>query len=669
MLNSNQSFTYRLVVNGDYELDVFKDEELFLNDNITQLFDIGTLPSDFTKTILLPGTKRNNAFFEHVYDISVTNPYLFQTNIKVDAYFDFEGIIPIQGYLQLNKVNLYENKFIESYEVNIYGLLSSFARDINRFFLNDLTSLTQYNHTSSVENITGSWEDNLFGGVIKYPLVDYGHKIEYTGLQQQQGINHKSGALSVQDFKPMIKQETVWDAIFTKTGFTYSSSFIENGGFDNSYLLLDRGKRYPVYNGVELEQFGVVRLAPESGSAGVDKVVAEDTTTVLPWEIVRDDPELSFEPTSAYKLPRRSNLSGRINLTVSITGSTVPNRTADTPRVETKLLLLDTGSTTVYGTSVLDDLNKYVDGVLSTANQVGDQEYSTLEKFSFQDVPAGTYRFGIRYTIPDTPTVQYTVAPDNNTDVYIQIDKVKQAADFRVLDIPSNMPYGTSGVTLADYIKGIQKKYNLIMYPSKTKQKEFIIEPYNDWIKQYSVKEWDNFVDLSQRMEVIPANNLAYREIQFGDTLDVDYLAKEFQNLNNREFSKIYYKDTENFFSQGEYKVETTFGVSPLAYVQGTGLSGSLTFRQGYQVTLRMTTSFTDPTNVCTSDNYETVTVYIERNASTIQQGDILYIDEFLTNPLVSYSYGRNTAETTIFEIDTFTGEVLPLIGTCDFID
>jgi len=82
-----------------------------------------------------------------------------------------------------------------------------------------------------------------------------------------------------------------------------------------------------------------------------------------------------------------------------------------------------------------------------------------------------------------------------------------------------------------------------------------------------------------------------------------------------------------------------------------------------------MTTSFTDPTNVCTSDNYETVTVYIERNASTIQQGDILYLDEFLTNPLVSYSYGRNTAETTIFEIDTFTGEVLPSVGTCDFID
>ena len=669
MVNSAQSFTYRLVANGNYELDLFQDEELFLNDNITELFDIGTLPADFTKTILVPGTKRNNSFFEHVYDVSVTNPFLFQTNVKVDAYFDFEGLIPIQGYLQLNKVNLYENKFIESYEITIYGLLSSFARDINRFYLEDLTSLNQYNHTSSVENITGSWDGDLFGGIIRYPLVDYGQNIRYTGTSEQQGINHPSGALSVQDFKPAIRQKEVWDAIFEKTGYTYSSSFIDNGGFDDTYLLLNKGKRYPIYQGVDLENFGVVRLAPESGGNGVDKVIAENTVTVLNWDIVEDDPNLTYEPTNAYKLPRRSTLSGKINLTVQITGSTVPTPTSTHKRVETTLRLIDTGSTAVYASSKLVNLDKYIDGVLSTANSVGDQEYTTEERILFNDVPAGTYRFGISYSTSDATTVEYVVAPDNNTDVFIQIDKVKQAADYRIMKIPQNMPFGTSGITLADYIKGIQKKYNLIIYPSKTKQKEFIIETYNNWIKNYRVKKWDNYVDLSKKMEVIPANNLGFKEVQFGDTLDVDYLAQEFNNLNNREYSKIYYEDTQNFFSQGQYKVETTFGVSPLSYVQGSGLSGSLSFRQGYETTLKMTTSFTTPTNVCTNDTYEEVSVYIERNDSNIIVGDILYIDEFLTQPLVAYAYARNEGDDTIFQIDSFTGEVLSIVGECDFIN
>ncbi|NCV80293.1 MAG: hypothetical protein EBW25_05900, partial [Actinobacteria bacterium] len=79
---STQNITYRLIAN-DEQLDVFEDEDLKISNNVTGLFDIGTLPSDFTRQITLPGTKKNNAFFEHVYDISIENPFLFATNIKV----------------------------------------------------------------------------------------------------------------------------------------------------------------------------------------------------------------------------------------------------------------------------------------------------------------------------------------------------------------------------------------------------------------------------------------------------------------------------------------------------------------------------------------------------------------------------------------------------------
>ena len=151
-VNSSRG-SFRLMAsgsNGFVQLDLFKDEEIKVSDNVTGLFDIGVLPSDFTRQITIPGTKVNDAFFNHVYDIAVENPYLFQTNAKVEAYFDFNGLYVSQGYLQLNKVNVLANRFIESYEVSIYGGLSSFARDTNRLYLTDLTqSLEQYNHTSS----------------------------------------------------------------------------------------------------------------------------------------------------------------------------------------------------------------------------------------------------------------------------------------------------------------------------------------------------------------------------------------------------------------------------------------------------------------------------------------------------------------------------------------
>ena len=65
---STQAFTFRLVANGT-QLDLFDDEDVQLSNNVTGLFDLGVLPSDFTRQITLPGTKINNAFFEHVYDI------------------------------------------------------------------------------------------------------------------------------------------------------------------------------------------------------------------------------------------------------------------------------------------------------------------------------------------------------------------------------------------------------------------------------------------------------------------------------------------------------------------------------------------------------------------------------------------------------------------------
>jgi hypothetical protein len=119
VVNNTQGFTFRLIANGT-QLDTFADEEILISNNVTGLFDIGVLPSDLTRQITLPGTKVNNAFFEHVYDISIDNPFLFATNIKVPAYFEFDSIYLSQGYIQLNKVNVIANKYIETYEVTMY---------------------------------------------------------------------------------------------------------------------------------------------------------------------------------------------------------------------------------------------------------------------------------------------------------------------------------------------------------------------------------------------------------------------------------------------------------------------------------------------------------------------------------------------------------------------
>ena len=82
---STQGLEFKLVANNEI-LDLFKDEQIMLSDNVTGLFDLGVIPADFTRQLTLPGTKKNNAFFEHYYDISIVSPEIFATNKKVQCY-------------------------------------------------------------------------------------------------------------------------------------------------------------------------------------------------------------------------------------------------------------------------------------------------------------------------------------------------------------------------------------------------------------------------------------------------------------------------------------------------------------------------------------------------------------------------------------------------------
>jgi hypothetical protein len=572
---STQGIEFQLVANGEI-LDLFTDEDIKLSDNVTGLFDLGIIPADFTRQITLPGTKKNNAFFEHVYDISVFNPDTFATNIKVPAYLDFGGLYLSQGYLQLNKVNLYANKFIDSYEVTIFGAVSSFAREINRSYLTDLDSLSVYNHTSSFANISASWAGQLFNGDIVYPLVEYGQRMRYTSGDPFFGIDDNEGGLSVQNFKPSIKAKLVWDAIFEEAGYTYSSSFIDNGGFDDVYLLCNRALKYPIYNGIDLENFGVIKVSPISGSGQTDLNIPQNTGTNLPWYNIQKDPSEVIGDNLSYRLDVTSSLKGILNLELKLSGS------IGGPAIE--FIVRNTGSlSTTASLTTLVNFNQFFNSntfqAFADGNTGQNQTYSISTEFSTARLDPGTYYFGIQwYDQFSAPynNFSFVLDPSGKPKSSLEITQVQQAADGRIMNIPLNMPFGTQGIKQIDFLTSLQKKFNLVIYPSKTIRNEFIVESFNQWYNKGRRWDFNQYANLNEKIEVIPANNLAVNELNFGDILDQDYISQQFSKEANREFGKAYYTDTENFFSQGKFEVKTAVASTQLLQITGTGLSGSV---------------------------------------------------------------------------------------------
>lgn len=656
---STQNITYRLVANGQ-QLDVFKDEDLEISNNVTGLFDIGQLPSDFTRQITLPGTKVNNAFFEHVYDISIDNPFLFATNVKVPCYVDFNSVYLINGYLQLNKVNMYQDKAVDSYEVTIFGTLSSFGRDINKSYLTDLTSLSIYNHTASYDNISASWGGNLFGGDIVYPLADYGSGYQYTAGQYEQfGLDDVNGALSVQNFKPSIRVKPVLDAIFAEAGYTYSSSFMQEPFLNDVYMVCNNSLKYPEFSNINLETYGKIKIGAISGSGMTSVTLSSGSWTTLPWFNTLSDPQ-GFYNNGAYTVEKPTRLSGILNLNMNVSCS-VNNMPGTLSANGTwQLRMLEIGSSTPEGLTALQSYIFFFDQLQQSRTGGINQNYELQTQFLFDDIPSGSYYFQIRQSpnsaTPPLPVV--TMDPENTTKSYLEIKEVKQAADGRVIDIPSNMPFGTSGIKQIDFIVVLQKKFNLVIYPNKTKLNEFIIETFNNWYNKGTVKSFDNFIDLSKNWEVTPANNLAVNKLNFGDTLDTDYISQQFSKAANREYSKTYYTDTQNFYSQGTFEVKTTFASDPLVRIGGTGLSGSVAglnpivtkFSAGYH-------SFTNSTSyiyACSSP----ISFDVHTSDGLMTQGEIAYYDQYGNSPITGYRYFTYGGGNEVYEINPSTGEI-----------
>lgn len=681
-VTSGRNRIFKLIARG-VELDLFDDETIYLSNNVTGLFDLGLLPSDFTRQITIPGTKRNNAFFEHVYDISIDEPYLFKTNEKVVAQFDFDGFYVSQGYLQLEKVNLRENKYVESYEIAIYGLLSSFKRDLQSLTLSELTTVETYNHVFSAGNILNSWsgssytgvvnpdfnQNSIFtssldghnlGGEIVYCLSDGGKQIAYQSTLPDniKGINapglNTGGEITPQNFKPALRLDLLIDAIFNQTQYTYESTFLSESKFNNTYVLLDRGLRYPIINGVDLETFGQIEVGPVSGSS-TPLTLSSGVTASLNFTNVYYDPSLSISDAGGTYTPFFG--SSQVTGTTSL--------------VELTLNMKVTGSNTAYPILSLyradDPQPGYQVRELTYMNDTirrdflggsGDKDYTLTEQLDFTFLSGSSYDWNIGFTTGGSGTLNVIIGPQGNTQSRLKVLTLDQLGELSIIDIAENMPFGTNGITCLDFLSSLQKKFNLQIYPSKTKPRHFIIETFNNWYKQGKVKNFDSYINLDERISVTPANNLGVREVEFGDTLDVDFLAQNFSKENNREFGKSYFRDTQNFFSEGKLEVKTGFGASPLRFVAGSGTEGSavsrLTAFQGF---------VSNNLGLMCGPTYNT---YYTNGTTVPGFGDYVYYDSLGNNPVTGYTYFRHNLSPSIFLINSSTGQVGSAIDSCD---
>ena len=217
----------QIIANGNY-LDTYDNWDIALTYQIQDIVDITKKTTSFSKTILIPGTKTNNEFFQNIFDVNIDLAVTsYNPKISVPAQIRIGDQLVFEGNLEL--LQIIQNQKLVEYEIIITGILKNVLYNFGDYYLTQL-NLEEYNHTRNIESISGSWIYNIYknGNLIDATGLGEGYVYPHIVNGNSQDVASK---FYVYDQYPAVYAKTVIDKMFEFAGYTYTSNFFNSDYF------------------------------------------------------------------------------------------------------------------------------------------------------------------------------------------------------------------------------------------------------------------------------------------------------------------------------------------------------------------------------------------------------------------------------------------------------
>lgn len=304
------------------ELDLY--EELSINVIIqeTDITDIEARRSPYSKTFQIPGTKINNDFFEHFYEV---NGVGFDPLTRRQCVVQYRGTDIFKGFLRLNSVTRVKDSI--QYEVYILSELTDFVSLVTDTSLRDL-DWSDLNHIQNYDTVKLSWyadgsdTQGLYGGKVLYPMIHWGldyftpsgstatttsfqFAINTTG---NTGLDFSGSSIPPTYFKPAVRLYEIMKRIIDTTGYEVVSNFFDSDYFRAIYMDVGvDGKIGPVTASEKVNQNRFRTYLPDL-PAGQTLLWSEGQFHKLRFGRINDtdgyDPSFNFdEINSSYQIP------------------------------------------------------------------------------------------------------------------------------------------------------------------------------------------------------------------------------------------------------------------------------------------------------------------------------------------------------------------------------
>lgn len=532
---------YVKITTGFILLDLIEDNPIKLNLSVADIMEPTANPSTYSQTFRVPNTANNNLFFKSAFNINAVS---FDATQKIESYIEDSNVTIAVGSIRLSNIITNNRDKNVEYEVTFFGEVSDFSAAIGGGFMNSL-NLTAYNHVKSYVNVVDSWSKNLFLGDVIYPLIEWGYDY-LDGLPVQntlalhdnqlakKGFTSNNHPLSIDQFKPVIRAKVLFDAIFASSGFTYESTFLNGSDFMNLYVITEQTNSATASHESDIQID--VRNNLQQFSANTE------TKLLFPNEIV--DPLTAFDTTTSY----------------FVAPSTLPLFTFYDFNI-TGLVFSGVGLPNITNVIV-----KAIDVLTSTI----------LDTYTIApNTP--THSLNANLTLPQNivagQQIKFTIEINTSSlGANISNAKLTQITGSGGLVILNN--FLPNNVKNIDFLKAIIERFNLVLEPSKTISKHFIITPWVDWVEQGTQRDWTDLVDGNVDIQSKPLFESQSRSNTFLDDEDSDFVNYNFQLATKRTFGQLDI-DSQNENIVGNKVTQSLFSPTPLLPIGNSSAIGT----------------------------------------------------------------------------------------------
>ena len=511
----------QLYIEGQ-RVDLFEDESVVLTQSIQNVKDISKIFTEFTRTFSIPASKPNNKIFKHYYDFSIGDGY--DARSKKQATLELNNLSFKEGLIKLNGVKL-KNNVPHTYNITFFGNTINLKDILADSQLSSLQKLNDYNQIYNFSNVTSAMQIAAENGNIIVPLITHTERLIYDSGSHSVfppspdlGIrnlfphtNVNSNGVEWNQFKYAIKVQAIIDAIQSESflggqTLTFSDDFFNddtNEEFDNLFLWLHRKKGHVDAPAQVLQNFTQVT---ELGTT-----VCVPTTNCQPSTSNVLNGVLALTAQSPYSI-------SFLNLNVT------PPNTTDAYTIK----VIRDGST-IVGETTGTGAKQLI--IVPFNNSTYTIQIASATNMTFA---AGSIQWTVSWTQGGLGFGQNGQMVYSNTFPFT-------TTSFTEFNIQEQMPK----MTIIEFLTGLFKMFNLTAYVDN--DGVIVVKTLDSYYASGSSVPVDisNYIDTEQSSVDIA---LPFKKVDFTYKGLGTFLAKQFQQLNNKRWGSLSYSLNSDIF-------------------------------------------------------------------------------------------------------------------------